>query len=287
MFGIGTGELLLLLLVALVVLGPERMPKLARDVGRALADFRRTSDELREEFLNADKLAERMTQATVPGAAALPEVTPADPAAHGAAATTSDPAVPTADPATSSAASSGDSAGATEASSERPAVDAGASSGATEASPAAAAAAGEIAIPAVEADSSIPAGEAATAIHETSAIPTVDPTVAIPAVEATSAISRAAPVAATTAVQTNAASGADAPGATTAQAADTQLVEPSLEPAAPASSEEAVTEPDETAFDREAREARERLHSEEHRARAEAEGWEKPTDEAGNSEKWA
>src|SRR5437868_4036446 len=55
MFGIGTGELLLLLLISLIVLGPERMPKLARDLGRAMAEFRRTSDELRSEFLNADK----------------------------------------------------------------------------------------------------------------------------------------------------------------------------------------------------------------------------------------
>ena len=55
MFGIGTGELLLLLVIALIVLGPERMPKLARDLGRALAEFRKTSDELRTEFLNADK----------------------------------------------------------------------------------------------------------------------------------------------------------------------------------------------------------------------------------------
>jgi len=36
MFGIGTGEILLLLLIALIVLGPERMPKLARDRGRAM-----------------------------------------------------------------------------------------------------------------------------------------------------------------------------------------------------------------------------------------------------------
>ncbi len=55
MFGIGTGELMLLLVIALVVLGPERMPRLARDLGRALAEFRKTSDELRTEFLNADK----------------------------------------------------------------------------------------------------------------------------------------------------------------------------------------------------------------------------------------
>ena len=64
MFGIGTGELLLLLLIALIVLGPERMPKLARDLGRALAEFRKTSDELRSEFLNADKYLEAKPAST-------------------------------------------------------------------------------------------------------------------------------------------------------------------------------------------------------------------------------
>ena len=56
MFGIGTGELVLLLFLALIVLGPERMPKMARDVGKVMGDLRRTSDELRSEFLNADQL---------------------------------------------------------------------------------------------------------------------------------------------------------------------------------------------------------------------------------------
>lgn len=55
MFGIGTGELLLLALIALLVLGPERMPKLARDIGKTVGDLRRTSDELRSEFMNADR----------------------------------------------------------------------------------------------------------------------------------------------------------------------------------------------------------------------------------------
>ena len=71
MFGIGSGELLLLLIVALIVLGPERMPKLARDLGRAVAEFRKTSDELRGEFLNADKYLE---------APATPAAEPAPPA---------------------------------------------------------------------------------------------------------------------------------------------------------------------------------------------------------------
>src|SRR5213594_4155891 len=56
MFGIGPEELVLLLIIALIVLGPERMPKVARDIGRVVGDLRRTSDELREEFLNADRI---------------------------------------------------------------------------------------------------------------------------------------------------------------------------------------------------------------------------------------
>lgn len=77
MFGIGTGEILLLLLIALIVLGPERMPKLARDLGRAMAEFRRTSDELKTEFLNADKYLDA-------AATAAPPEPPAIAAAQGA-----------------------------------------------------------------------------------------------------------------------------------------------------------------------------------------------------------
>src|SRR5712692_5415613 len=58
MFGVGPEELVLILIIALIVLGPERMPKVARDLGRMVGDLRRTSDELREEFMNADKLIE-------------------------------------------------------------------------------------------------------------------------------------------------------------------------------------------------------------------------------------
>lgn len=76
MFGIGTGELLLLLVIALIVLGPERMPQLARDLGKAMNDLRKTSDELQREFLNADrkldaeKLLDKATAAST--APALP-----------------------------------------------------------------------------------------------------------------------------------------------------------------------------------------------------------------------
>lgn len=72
MLGIGGEELVFVLLLALLVLGPERLPQLARDVGRFVGDLRRTSDELREDFLNADRYLEPSPPALPGGAAAEP-----------------------------------------------------------------------------------------------------------------------------------------------------------------------------------------------------------------------
>jgi TatA/E family protein of Tat protein translocase len=47
MFGIGAQELAIILVVALLVFGPKRLPELARTLGRGLAEFRRASSDLR------------------------------------------------------------------------------------------------------------------------------------------------------------------------------------------------------------------------------------------------
>jgi Tat protein translocase TatB subunit len=45
MFGIGFPELIMILAVALIILGPQRLPEVARMLGRAYAQLRRASEE--------------------------------------------------------------------------------------------------------------------------------------------------------------------------------------------------------------------------------------------------
>jgi Tat protein translocase TatB subunit len=48
MFGIGMPELILIAVVALIVLGPKRLPDLAKSMGRALREFKKATSELKD-----------------------------------------------------------------------------------------------------------------------------------------------------------------------------------------------------------------------------------------------
>jgi Tat protein translocase TatB subunit len=67
MFGIGLPEMLIILVVALLVVGPSKLPELARTLGKAFTEFRRMADEVKETF---EEEVIREEQAKTSGAAA-------------------------------------------------------------------------------------------------------------------------------------------------------------------------------------------------------------------------
>ena len=50
MFGIGMPEMFLILAIALIVIGPKKLPDLAKSLGRAFAEFKRATSELKESM---------------------------------------------------------------------------------------------------------------------------------------------------------------------------------------------------------------------------------------------
>jgi TatA/E family protein of Tat protein translocase len=58
MFGIGMPELLLILAVALIVIGPKKLPDLARSLGKAMGEFQKATAELKESIQIDSELKE-------------------------------------------------------------------------------------------------------------------------------------------------------------------------------------------------------------------------------------
>ncbi|BBO76730.1 hypothetical protein DSCW_41470 [Desulfosarcina widdelii] len=50
MFGIGMPEMILILAVALIVIGPKKLPDLARSLGKAMGEFKKATSDLKESM---------------------------------------------------------------------------------------------------------------------------------------------------------------------------------------------------------------------------------------------
>ncbi len=57
MFGIGPTELMVILAVALIVLGPKRLPEIARSLGKGLAEFKRATNDIKYQIDNSTEEA--------------------------------------------------------------------------------------------------------------------------------------------------------------------------------------------------------------------------------------
>jgi sec-independent protein translocase protein TatA len=95
MFGsIGMPELIIILVIALIIFGPRKLPELGRSLGRSIGEFKKASNELRSTLEEEIRIEEQRDQraatraeqdsaiaaASTPPSATPPPVTPAPPA---------------------------------------------------------------------------------------------------------------------------------------------------------------------------------------------------------------
>lgn len=54
MFGLGAGEILIILVFALIFIGPKKLPELAKNLGRSLREFQKAKDDFIDQVNTPD-----------------------------------------------------------------------------------------------------------------------------------------------------------------------------------------------------------------------------------------